>query len=622
MLVVWSGAEWRVIHPLIDAGRMPHLQSIVEQGVMAELATVQPQVAPLLAASLASGRLGDKHGVLSYFDAVDGRLRPVTVSDMASPPMWETLGQAGLRTIVTGWPAYPAEIGPGVFVSQFFTRFGAGGRHALHARLPRVVRPAALAERLVPLRVEPPELSLEELRHFVPRPDRIHQGRDPSLAKLATWLAESTSNHAMTTSLLDSDVWDFACVWEDLIDRASHAFMQFHPPRRACVSFEQFETYQNVVAATYHFADMMLGRLLELAGPQATVLVVSDHGFRCEKDRPLTSGIGRGAADWHRQLGILAMRGPDVRRDEWIWGPTLLDVAPTVLASFGIAPGDSDGRAIERAWQRMPTVDRAAPTPLPRNSDTLIDDEVQALCEYYVGEGFVEPFAVHDPQATKQARDARDFNLSYVLQSRGALVPAIELLEALVERRPGVARFALQLANYRIALGETDAARELIDTAIRQGLPLPMAQRVLGQAFSAQGNHAAALELLFASEQSHPVQLGIHAQIGEVYISLERWDEAERAFKKELQQDAACALAYFGLGRVAMARELYEDATESLLESITLWHAQPAAHRTLGFALQELGRVDEAMHAFERSLQLDPRQTELRRHLAALRAAD
>ena len=40
LLIGWDVADWKVIHPLKDQGKMPTLQRLVEGGVMANLATL------------------------------------------------------------------------------------------------------------------------------------------------------------------------------------------------------------------------------------------------------------------------------------------------------------------------------------------------------------------------------------------------------------------------------------------------------------------------------------------------------------------------------------------------------------------------------------------------------
>ena len=42
LLVGWDAADWQVIHPLLDAGRMPHLQRLVEGGAMGNLQSLAP----------------------------------------------------------------------------------------------------------------------------------------------------------------------------------------------------------------------------------------------------------------------------------------------------------------------------------------------------------------------------------------------------------------------------------------------------------------------------------------------------------------------------------------------------------------------------------------------------
>ena len=42
----------------------------------------------------------------------------------------------------------------------------------------------------------------------------------------------------------------------------------------------------------------------------------------------------------HRWLGVMALAGAGIRQDERIYGVNLLDVAPTVLALFGLPAGE------------------------------------------------------------------------------------------------------------------------------------------------------------------------------------------------------------------------------------------------------------------------------------------
>ena len=96
---------------------------------------------------------------------------------------------------------------------------------------------------------------------------------------------------------------DFTAVYYDAVDHFSHAFMPYHPPRLEWVKEEDFELYKEVVRGAYRFHDMMLERLLQLAGPETTIILCSDHGFESGAKRPrATPREPAGPAVWHRQF--------------------------------------------------------------------------------------------------------------------------------------------------------------------------------------------------------------------------------------------------------------------------------------------------------------------------------
>ncbi len=592
LLVCWEGADWQMIHPLLDSGRMPHLASVVEAGVMGDLLTLQPQSPPMLWASVATGKRADQHGVLGYFDTTADSLQPVN----------------------------------SVFVSNLAARFGGDADAPRYAQLTRAVSPARLAERLAELRLDPRELTAAELLSLVPRAAEVNQDRDPGLAILATWLAETTSIHAMATWAMEHEPWDFAAVHYDAIDRFGHAFMQFHPPRRRGIDQHAFDLYQGVMDGVYCYCDMMLGRLLALAGPETTVIIMSDHGFRSSRDRPSASNRGRGDSSWHRMLGILAMRGPAVRRDEWVWGASLLDICPTVLALFGLPIGrDMPGRPLVEAFDPQPAVSFEAAREPPsetadggKTAEPLTERENAALLDHLVDEGYLQRKQVEGARAAQLARDATDFNLALVYQEQGRVAEAAEVMQGLVDRRPGVPRWALKLAECRLAMGDGAGCRRLVEGAIEQGIPPAHARRIMAQVLIAEDKPEQALIELFDCEQLDPQQPGIHCEIGEVYASMERWDEARRAYAKELKRDPDSALSHTGLGRIALVNGDYELAVEELLIAISLWQSQHQAHFLLGSALVKLGRTDDAIRAFERTLSLNPRRLDAHRNLAEI----
>jgi tetratricopeptide (TPR) repeat protein len=373
---------------------------------------------------------------------------------------------------------------------------------------------------------------------------------------------------------------------------------------------------------------MQLGRLLELARDGATVIVCSAHGFRSGRDRPKPNKQNRSDVSWHRPLGVLAMRGPAIRRDQWLWGGTVLDMCPTILRLFGLPGGEQlDGRPLQEAFDaNLPplplgeggdegeSLENNAPSPCSHPMGegfepapaTNHDDKLNVVLQALIDDGYLEPDAPRGPAATQRAVDARAFNLAQVHLHAGRVADAAELLEALVIRRPAVGRFALQLARLRLALGDRTGCRELIERMHELDVPSVYPRCLEAELYLAEGDHGTALNTLFDVEQAYPNVPGIHRQIGDIYLATRRWDEARRAFEKELVRDADDSGALFGLGRVAEAEGDHERAAEYFLQVVAISRFHPEAHFCLAHVLGKSGCTTEALAAVERSLAQRP----------------
>jgi hypothetical protein len=74
---------------------------------------------------------------------------------------------------------------------------------------------------------------------------------------------------------METEPWDFTAIYYDGIDHFSHAFMAYHPPKLSWIKDEDLSSHKDVVRGASRFqCDMMLERLLELAGPETTVILV------------------------------------------------------------------------------------------------------------------------------------------------------------------------------------------------------------------------------------------------------------------------------------------------------------------------------------------------------------
>ena len=233
LLIGWDAADWKVINPLMDAGKMPNLEKLVNQGVKGNLSTLYPMLSPMLWTSIATGKRAHKHGIHGFSepDPQSGCVRPITNLGRKVKAIWNILNQHGLKSNVVGWwPSHPAEPINGVMVSDFFQKAVAGVDQPWPMR-PGTVHPQRLMEALEEFRIHPGELEGDMLLPFVPRAAEIDQHKDKRLASLAKVLAETASIHAAATAVMQMEPWDFMAVYFDGIDHFCHGFMQYHPPR-------------------------------------------------------------------------------------------------------------------------------------------------------------------------------------------------------------------------------------------------------------------------------------------------------------------------------------------------------------------------------------------------------
>ena len=619
LLVGWDAADWQMIHPLLDAGRMPNLKRLVEEGVMGNLLTLQPMLSPILWTSIATGKRAYLHGVHGFVEPTpDGTaLRPIASSTRKCKALWNILSQAGKRCHAVGWWAsHPAEIINGICVSWQFPVAPGSATPTHWPPQPNSVQPAHLAGSLAELRLHPGEVTGPMLSQFIPLASQLDQ-RDPDVRRLlksfAKPLAECASFHAVTTGVMEEMPWDFCTTYYAAIDHVGHEFMAFHPPRMEHVRPDLFEVFQGVMNALYEFHDQMLGRLLELAGPDAHIMIVSDHGFLSGARRP----AGRGdPARWHRNFGIFVLAGPGIKKDEIVYGATLLDIAPTVLSLFGLPVGrDMEGKVLVNVFEKEPELERIAsweeapdPTLESRGAGNIEDDaEAAAVAlQQLVELGYVEAPGEDIQRDIVRTRAEQKLSLACSYLDGKQPARAFSLAEELMRQFPEELRYVVFAGQAAVSAGDAAALGRVLDAI---GLLKPDAKQVaLFRAFHCwfTGDVAGALRHFEDAATHGPQDSWLLCRIGRVYLRLRRWPEAEEAFRKSLELDGDDAESYYGLS-VALPRQgRLEEGIQCGLQAISLLHDFPIAHFQLGAVLSRRGWYDRAVQAFEICLAMRP----------------
>ena len=613
---------------------MPTLDGLINRGVMGNLATLQPILSPMLWNSIATGKFPDKHGIHGFIepDPVNGGARPYTSISRKTKAIWNILTQSGLRSNIVGWWAsHPAEPINGTVVTNAFggVKFDPEKGWAIPLG---TVHPPENGPLLARFKVFPNELTHEHVLPFIADAGKIDQEKDQRLQTFAKILSDAASIHSVATALMEDESWDFTAVYYDAIDHFSHAFMQFHPPRLEWIKEEDFEMYKNVVRGAYRFHDMMLERLLQLAGPDTTVILCSDHGFESGAQRP--RGVPRepaGPAIWHRPYGIFVMAGPGIKKDESIYGASLIDITPTILTLFGLPVGeDMDGRPLLEAFEIAPKVEtipswekRAGESGMHTSDQQLDPNQANELMQQFAALGYIEdPGADKEKQAESAEIEAK-YNLARTYLWKNRPDQAQPLFEEIVRRRPWEDRFLLQLASVYFRAGYLRQAERLLSASYDMANPGSATILLLwGRIKLALGDLDAGFQCLIAAEKMNPRAPGIYAHLGDVYQRMLSWKDAEKAYGKAIELDQDNAFAWQGLSSIYRRYGDNQKTVDTALRAVSLLHRLPIAHFNIGVALARAGHHDRAVVAFETALRFHPDMVNAHRFLATLHKSD
>ncbi|MGA7235314.1 MAG: alkaline phosphatase family protein [Bryobacteraceae bacterium] len=629
IFVGWDAADWKAINPLMDAGQMPHLRNLVESGVMGRVATLNPPLSPMLWTSIATGKRPFKHGIHGFSEPTpDGRgIRPVTNLSRTAKAVWNIFNQNGLRSIVIGWwPSQPAEPINGVMVSdqyqKAFRPFGDDGT-AGWPLLANAVHPPELHQTLAELRMHPQELAGAMVEAFVPLLAKVDQDKDRRLSMLCKTIAECVSIHCAATWLIENQPWDFFAVYYDAIDHFCHGFMRYHPPRQPWIPERDFELYCNVVATAYRFHDQMLGTLLSKAPADTRVALMSDHGFHPDHLRPRAiPDIPAGPAIEHSPYGILVLNGDGIKRDERIYGASVLDVAPTLLALYGLPVGaDMDGRVLTAAfedppeiavipsWEDVPGEDGRHP------SDTRLDPIAAAeALEQLAALGYIEkPGADAAHNVERTVRELR-YNLVEAYQDANRHADAIGIARDLCARDPDEQRYALKRFLSCQALGLVAEMREIVDDmdgrrralyeeAVEKMKPFrDLVVRRFDEKKAAAGETADAEE----REREIAYELDPRANPGEARELLLQPDERAEMEKWRNLVRYQPALSYYLQAQVLTAEKRWFEALAALQRIRAVHLARPGLLLQAAELYRRLGRAEEAEKTYRAALEIDP----------------
>ena len=263
-----DGATWEVAVPYIEAGRLPGLKRLVEEGAWGVLRSIHPPVTGCCWPTIFTGTNPGKHGVFDFFATRDGTYerRPVTLLDWRQPPLWQLLNDNGLSVGVFNVPI--------TFPAQAVRAYMVSGEMGTPTVDERMFWPREVGQLIGP-----------QLRRYQLGP--IWGTTGHHRRRLARQIVARNEAALALAKHLPTDV---TIIVLNYVDHAQHFFwhQRFDGLRRHGES-------SNPVLRAYEAADRLLCSLQQSRGSDCTTVVLSDHG----------AGATAGYLDLDRMLASL-----------------------------------------------------------------------------------------------------------------------------------------------------------------------------------------------------------------------------------------------------------------------------------------------------------------------------
>jgi predicted AlkP superfamily phosphohydrolase/phosphomutase len=269
LIIGLDGAGPDLVARFAAEGRMPNLRALAARGASLPLRSTSPATTFPAWTSLLTGAPPSFHGVPDFTIRRGYRVRFVGAADRALPTVLSHLERLGIATGAAWFPVtYPPEPLSGFSISGWDSPVTSRGDATF-------VHPPALHRELCD-RFGGAHLDFAAFDEFDLRPAPEEQLRalvraTRRRAEVARWLVERRQ--------VDVAAFHFGAT-----DTAAHHLWAFHDPSSPRRPDAVPPALERGLADVYAAADEAVGLLVDAAGAQAAVLVVSDHGSRGASD--------------------------------------------------------------------------------------------------------------------------------------------------------------------------------------------------------------------------------------------------------------------------------------------------------------------------------------------------
>lgn len=626
LVLGFDGFDWDLVLPWVEAGKMPHLARLMDQGSWGTMETLVPTLSPLIWTTVATGVAPDRHGILDFVerDPDSGQMVPITGRGRLVPALWNVASALERQVGVVGWWAsWPAERVRGVMASDrlYYTLTQGFDKALLREDPPELVYPPEAEPGLTELRDRAvAETDYRAISAFQPisrerfdRAIREDLGMEDPVDGFRRILA-STRTYMGAGLQIAQQSPDLLMVYLEGTDTIGHVLSQYLPPPRLEIDEAEAALYTAAVPRYFQAVDHWIGRYLEQTPlDEYAILIVSDHGFKWGENRPkgLSGTAGATAPLWHENDAIFVAAGKGIEPvGRSLTSASIYDVAPTVAALLGI-PADDEWRTSVLPGAPLPTlapVDYSALVPPSSYQQRLsgavpVDPEAIAKLRAlgYLGadgrSAADAPPTVPTPTPSSTSPGSSGAgdgvgggemtraslnNLAVLKINQGAYDEAEEILRRAIRQSPdypsphyNLRRLYMEQERYE------DADRELW-IAVDKGLRDP--ERTVDRAaqdYDGRNQPERSRDLLARAIETFPDHEPFWAHLLVVQIRLEECDDGNRVGERAAQRFPNSAPVHSFWGLAAACAGDIATARQALKRSLQIKPDQPRLQQTL-----------------------------------------
>jgi predicted AlkP superfamily phosphohydrolase/phosphomutase len=424
VLIGLDGATFTVLDPYMEKGVMPYLAELTARGTRGVLRSIMPPLTPPAWTSLVTGKHPGQHGIFDFFQKEE----PGSVyfsfassQEVGSATIWTLASEQDRRVISLNFPLMfpppPVEgcVVPGGMMPWRQLRLGC--------------HPPGLFDRLKQLPGFNPREMLDmelEIKAIDGCPEDEHaEFVELHIRREQHW-AE------VMRHLMESEPADLMAVMFDGVDKLQHLCWRFIDPASRPEQPNEWE--QDMIERCERYfssLDGLIKGIVEAAGPDATIVLASDHGFGETRDVFHVNS-------WLAEQGYLHWAGEDTVEER---GETEVGFAEMTRHVHALDWKRTVAYAATPSSQGINIVDRVpgGEEPMPAEARAKIAGEIAAGLREVVrphdGKSLIDEVWTRD-QAFSGPFEALGPDLSMVLADGGTM--SILPSETIVARRPEV----------------------------------------------------------------------------------------------------------------------------------------------------------------------------------------